>query len=63
MLRRLLDVLDLLLAVEHLPALDAQHFSVRFLLDIFQFLNEFLPFGRVFPDHAVVDRKLDAYVI
>ena len=51
MVRELVQVLDLLLAVEHLPALDAEDLSVRFRLDGVQTLDERHPLWRVSPDH------------
>ena len=45
MLWILFEVLDLLFAIQHLPALDAQHFSVRFLFYVVEFPYEGLPFG------------------
>ena len=43
----LFQVLNLLFAVEHLPALDAKDLSVRFLLDGVQSVDEGGPLGRV----------------
>lgn len=43
----LLQVLNLLFAVKHLPALDAKDLSIRFLLDSVQSVDEGGPLGRV----------------
>lgn len=40
-----LQVLDLLLAVEHLPAFDAENLTVRLGLDHLKFGDEVAPFG------------------
>jgi hypothetical protein len=45
-------MLDLLFAVQHLPALDAKHFSVRLLLNCVQSVDEGGPLGRVTLDHS-----------
>lgn len=45
MVRILLQMLNLLLAVQHLPTLDAEHFSVRLCFDDFQFAYEVVPLG------------------
>lgn len=45
--RVLLEMLDLLLAVQHLPALDAEHFAVRFLLYGVQPIDEGRPLRRI----------------
>lgn len=45
MVRVAAEVLDLLLAVEHLPALDAQHFAVALLFYRVQLYYELLPLG------------------
>ena len=47
-------MLDFLLAVQHLPALDAEDFSVRLLLDGVQSVYEGVPFLRVAFDHGRV---------
>ncbi len=47
-----LNVLDLLLAVEHLPALDAQDFSIALLLDGVELVDENVPRGRVALGHS-----------
>ena len=49
---RLLQVLYFLLAVQHLPALDAQDFAVGLGLYHFEFLDEFLPFGGAQFEHS-----------
>lgn len=46
-----LEVLDLLLAVQHLPALDAEHLAVGLLLDLVESLNERVPLGRIPLNH------------
>ena len=46
-----LEMLDLLFAVEHLPALDAEHLTVALLFDRVQLVDESLPLGRVSFDH------------
>ena len=51
LLRELLQVSDLLLAVEHLPALDTKHFSITLGLDVVQLLNEDVPLGGVAFNH------------
>ena len=43
----LLQVLELLLAVQHLPALDAEHLAVRLVFDERKPFDEGLPFWRV----------------
>ena len=43
MIRKVLEVLNLLLTIEHLPALDAQDLAVRFLLDGLQSVDEAMP--------------------
>ena len=51
MIRVILQMLYLLFAVEHLPALDAEHLSVRFRFDGIEALDEGMPFRRVTLDH------------
>jgi hypothetical protein len=41
----LLEMFDLLFAVKHLPAVDAEHLSVGLGLYDLEFFDEFLPFG------------------
>ena len=52
MVGMLLQMLDLLFAVQHLPALDAKNLSVRLLLDCVQSVDEGGPLGRVTLDHS-----------
>ena len=40
-------MLDFLLAIEHLPAVHAEHFSVRLCFDEVEAINELNPLGRV----------------
>lgn len=47
MLRVVLEMLDFLLAIEHLPAFDAENFTIRFLLNCVQLLDEGVPLFRV----------------
>ena len=51
MIGKVLKVLDLLLAIEHLPTLDAENFSIRLQLDRLELGDEVVPFGRVTFDH------------
>lgn len=46
MFRVFLKVLNLLFTIEHLPALDAEDFTVRFRFYDFELLNELFPLGR-----------------
>jgi hypothetical protein len=50
-IRGLLQVLDFLFAIEHLPALNAKDLTVRFGLDDFQLGDEIVPFFRKHFDH------------
>lgn len=50
----LLEVLDLLFAVEHLPALNAQDLSVRLLLNGIEPVDERSPLKRVSLYHFTV---------
>ena len=43
MIRVLLEMLDFLFAVEHLPATNAKRFAIRLSLDELELLNEVLP--------------------
>ena len=45
--RIVLEMLDLLLAVEHLPALDAEYLTVALLFNGVQLVYKGFPFGRV----------------
>ena len=51
MVRVAAEMLDFLLAVEHLPTLDAKNFTVALLFDRVQLYYELFPFGRVPLDH------------
>lgn len=42
-----------LFAIEHLPAVQAEYFSVRLGLDNFYLMNEFFPFRRLDLDHRM----------
>ena len=44
-------MLDLLLAVEHLPALDAENLAVGLLLDLVESANKAVPLGGVPLNH------------
>jgi hypothetical protein len=44
---------DLLLAIKHLPALNAQNLSVRFRFDRVQSVDECIPFRRIPFNHRV----------
>ena len=44
---------DLLLAVEHLPALDAEHFTVALGFDEVEFVDERCPFFRITFNHGI----------
>jgi len=47
-------MLYFLLAVEHLPAFYAQNFSIRFLLDSLQTIDERLPFTTLSFYHEIL---------
>ena len=51
MLRIIFEMLDFLLAIEHLPAFDAQNLTIRLLLDGVKLLDEGMPLFRVSLDH------------
>ena len=51
LLRKLLQMSDLLFTVEHLPTLDTQHLSVTLRLDVIELLNEDVPLGGVAFNH------------
>ena len=42
-----LEMFYFLFAIEHLPALNAQHFSVALGLDYFKLVDELFPLGRL----------------
>ena len=48
----LFQMLNLLLTIKHLPALNAKHFSIRLLFDRIKSIDEGGPFGRVTLDHT-----------
>ena len=55
----LLQMLNLLLAVQHLPALNAEHLTVRFLFDGVETVDERGPLGRVTLNHlfcGIIDK-------
>lgn len=52
MVRTLLQMFDFLFAVEHLPAMNAKHFSVGLGFDDFELLYEFFPFCGADFDHG-----------
>ena len=56
-------MLYFLLAVEHLPALDAQDFTVALLLDQVELVDERIPFGRVALDKLPLRRPLGAWLL
>ena len=45
------EVLDLLLAIQHLPTLDAEYLTVRLLLNLAESVNERVPFRRISLNH------------
>jgi hypothetical protein len=47
----LLQMLNFLLAIEHLPAFDAKHFSIGLGLNEVKSFDEVFPFGGVSFDH------------
>lgn len=57
-----LQMFDFLLTVQHLPALDAEHFSVRLGLDGVESHDELIPLGRVALNHLRVIRSLTSLV-
>ena len=52
MIRKVLEVLDFLLAIKHLPAFNAEDLTIRFLFDRLQSADEAMPLGRVAFDHG-----------
>jgi len=58
MLRVLLQVLNLLLAIEHLPALNAENLSVGLCFYYFELGNKVFPFGGMNFEHLVEVYKL-----
>jgi hypothetical protein len=52
MIRALSEMLDFLFAVEHLPALNAQHLAIRLGLDELELLNEVPPLRRGYLEHV-----------
>ena len=61
--RELLEVLYLLLAVEHLPALDAEDFTVTLLFDQIKLRDERLPLGCVALDKLSLGWPLGAWLL
>lgn len=59
MVRMNFQVLDLLLAVQHLPALDTEHFAITLLFNRVESVYEDLPFGRITFDHDQVWLSLE----
>ena len=51
-------MLNFLLAVEHLPALYAQHLSIGLGLNEVETLDEVFPLGRITLDHDLRDGSL-----
>lgn len=60
---KLLQVLNFLLAIEHLPALDAEDLAVAFLFDEVKLRNKSLPFGRVALDELPLRRPLGSRLL
>lgn len=52
MIRALSEMLDFLLAVEHLPALNAQHLAIRLGLDELELVNEVPPLCCGYLEHV-----------
>ena len=60
---KLLEMLYFLLAVEHLPTLNAQDFAIALLLDQVELVDERIPFGRVALDELSLCRPLGAWLL
>ena len=58
MIGALSEMLDFLFAVEHLPAVNAQHFAIRLSLDELELLNEVLPLGGRNLEHVIAAESL-----
>ena len=58
MIRVLLEMLDFLFAVEHLPAVNAKHLAIRLSLDELELLNKVLPLGGRNLEHDIAAESL-----